>query len=591
MRVWRKSAILKAKYFLTAMIRILERLQLSNIFLLGFFLVLPLSLRHTFVAWSPLGTSGFNEYTDVSVFLSDLVLLCFILLKILENKRTYLSISWWREMFHVEQWKLAVLSPLPFLLWSLISTLWSENQSLAIYASIKLIEGYLLYLFLLLTIVPRGTIEASDNKSSTWNMADSLSVDHKLFHVEQSQSNISKVVKNVPRGTIAFLRQIVSKCSTWNIRGYVIQTLILSASAQSLVALYQFMAQKSLGLAFLGESQLGAQWPGIAKILMDGEAIVRPYGLFPHPNVLAGFLGFAIILVILEPILGSGKLFHVEQSRLLYRIVLGTLSFVFLVTFSKGAILSLILVLFYIFWQMFHVEQIIHGSVVNTITNVPRGTIAYFKRVYSNCSTWNIHQYWLKLFHVEHFFVGTVFVLVGVVLALVVRSLDWYYFLYQPLTERWLYVQGFFRMIIDSFWLGIGLGQSVFLMQHFIERILFDWEFQPIHNLFLLIWAEVGLVGLVLFGYICSTWNKTTQIPKMFHVEQCVQKFGRNQNNVPRGTIYTVVIESIFSRGILLYILITSLFDHYYWDIQQGQLLFWTVCAVAISLRLRVLTK
>lgn len=577
-------------YTLLAMMHLLERLQLSNLALLGFFLVLPLSVRHTLVSWSPIGTSGFNEYTDISVFLSDIVLVAFILLKLIEHRFEYLSITWWRELFHVEQWKLAVLSPLPFLLWSLVSTLWSENQLLAFYASIKHFEGYMLYLFLLFSFVPRGTSTADEIKCSTWNNSDATKPDRKMFHVEQVAAVALSERHSVPRGTVSVLIRYISKCSTWNILVVVIWAIILAAFVQSVIAIYQFLAQKSIGLAFLGETHLGAEWPGIAKIIIHGESVVRPYGLFPHPNVLAAFIGFAIILVLTYSFLVTRKLFHVEQSRTYHRLVLATLGFVFLIAFSKAAMASLILAVFYICWQLFHVEQLDKKSDNISSLHVPRGTFPYLKNPIVNFSTWSMRSLLLGMFHVEQLFRILIAVLIFLITVIVARSLDWQYFLYQPAYERWHYVQGFYGMIKDSFWLGLGIGQSVYLMQHFIERILFDWQFQPIHDLILLIWTEVGLIGLILFGYLCSTWNKITQIPRMFHVEQSSKKFGSDLNNVPRGTIYPSVIESIFSRGILLYVMLTSLFDHYYWDIQQGQLLFWVVCSLAISLRLRHLT-
>lgn len=578
-------------YTLLAMMHLPERLQLSNFLLLGFFLVLPLSVRHTLVSWSPIGTSGFNEYTDISVFLSDIVLLAFILSKLIEHRLEYMSITWWRELFHVEQWKLAVLSPLPLLLWSLVSTLWSENQSLAFYASIKLFEGYMLYLFLLISFVPRGTLRVDEVKCSTWNISDAISLDRKMFHVEQVQAIDSREKHGVPRGTISVLMKYISKCSTWNILVVVIRTIILTAFIQSLIAIYQFLAQKSTGLAFLGETHLGVEWPGIAKIIIYGESVVRPYGLFPHPNVLAVFIGFVILLMLSYPFLVTSQLFHVEQSRTYYRLVLATLGFVFLIAFSKAAMASLILAVFYICWQLFHVEQLVRGSDYSTRPNVPCGTFSYSKHLNVKCSTWNMRSLLLGMFHVEQLLRILIAVLIFLITVIVVRSLDWQYFLYQPAYERWQYVHSFYGMIRDSFWLGLGIGQSVYLMQHFIEGILFAWQFQPIHNLIMLIWTEVGLIGLILFGYLCSTWNKITQIPRMFHVEQGSQKFCGDLNNVPRGTIYPGIIESIFSRGILLYVILTSLFDHYYWDIQQGQLLFWVACSLALSLRLRHLTK
>ena len=45
-----------------------------------------------------------------------------------------------------------------------------------------------------------------------------------------------------------------------------------------------------MGFWFLGESILGPEIPGVAKIVVAGGKILRAYGTFPHPNILAAFL-------------------------------------------------------------------------------------------------------------------------------------------------------------------------------------------------------------------------------------------------------------------------------------------------------------
>ncbi|MCK4892131.1 MAG: hypothetical protein KAS78_05680, partial [Candidatus Pacebacteria bacterium] len=47
-----------------------------------------------------------------------------------------------------------------------------------------------------------------------------------------------------------------------------------------------------------GESVIGPQIPGVAKIAVDGEKIIRAYGTFPHPNILGGFLIFTTVITI-----------------------------------------------------------------------------------------------------------------------------------------------------------------------------------------------------------------------------------------------------------------------------------------------------
>ncbi len=79
--------------------------------------------------------------------------------------------------------------------------------------------------------------------------------------------------------------------------------LAFSGFLQSVIAIYQFIAQHSafsspILAKITGESIIGPQIPGVAKILVDGDKIIRAYGTFPHPNVLGGFLVFTILITI-----------------------------------------------------------------------------------------------------------------------------------------------------------------------------------------------------------------------------------------------------------------------------------------------------
>ena len=74
--------------------------------------------------------------------------------------------------------------------------------------------------------------------------------------------------------------------------------LSLGVLGSSLMALLQFFHQGSLNGLFwwLGERTFNINTPGIAKAILGGKLILRPYGTFPHPNALAGFLLVGLIL-------------------------------------------------------------------------------------------------------------------------------------------------------------------------------------------------------------------------------------------------------------------------------------------------------
>jgi len=120
------------------------------------------------------------------------------------------------------------------------------------------------------------------------------------------------------------------------------------------------------------------------------------------------------------------------------------------------------------------------------------------------------------------------------------------------------------------------------------------WQFQPVHNVFLLIWSELGIVGLGLFIY----W-----LYSMFHVKQLTpspyqgegarraDEVRVNLNKTGNREVATSD-ESIlqnksnylsnnrllrYFKAILLGFIFIMLFDHYFWDIQQGSIMLWMI--------------
>ncbi|MDO8573596.1 MAG: O-antigen ligase family protein [Candidatus Daviesbacteria bacterium] len=77
--------------------------------------------------------------------------------------------------------------------------------------------------------------------------------------------------------------------------------LLLGVIGESLIAVLQFLKGSTLGLWVLGERTFGITTPGIAKFDFFGMQFLRPYGTFPHPNVLAGYLLIVSVLVIRKP--------------------------------------------------------------------------------------------------------------------------------------------------------------------------------------------------------------------------------------------------------------------------------------------------
>lgn len=73
--------------------------------------------------------------------------------------------------------------------------------------------------------------------------------------------------------------------------------LFLAVVLESVLAVAQFMHGGTLGFWIFGERTFTISTPGIAKFDFQGIQFLRPYGTFPHPNVLAGFMIVAAVLL------------------------------------------------------------------------------------------------------------------------------------------------------------------------------------------------------------------------------------------------------------------------------------------------------
>ncbi len=456
----------------------------------GFLITFTFSIRKVLFFYPIRGQ--FNEYTGIYLYLSDIFLLLMLAsggLFILCNKIFNKSSSNLNLTPYLKQ-KIVII-PLFLVIFSFASISWSNNWQLAIFRSLKLLELFLLYLW----------------------------ITFQMFYREY------KDIKN---------------CSTWNIFNNSVKIIIFTGVIQSIIAIWQFIIQKSIGLIWIKESIISPDISGVAKIMLDGEKYIRSYGLFPHPNILAGFLVFSIILT------GAYfKLFHVKHksdencstwNNYICCIVLGIQGLALFLTFSKSAWIGLSISILYLCYQN-----------DKSVSLIEEYGMFFKKRV-------------KKLFHVEHF--KQITLVVGIIILLIIAiKPNFYSIIGKSIEDRMFYLNVSRGTFMKNPFLGIGSGQFVLNLEN-IKNIQ-DWQFQPVHNVFLIILNELGILGLVLF--IFFIWE--------------IMK------NVPRGTFYN------YLKGIFLGFLFVMLFDHYFWDIQQGQVMFWLILGMIVGVKMCISNK
>ncbi|EKD93702.1 MAG: hypothetical protein ACD_28C00077G0006 [uncultured bacterium] len=204
---------------------------------------------------------------------------------------------------------------------------------------------------------------------------------------------------------------------------------------QGVLAMAQVGLNHSLGLNFLGEPWLTNTLPGVAKIHLGQSTLLRGYGTFPHPNILAGYIliGF---LMLMEDSTSFKKRFLRKTIQLVF--ALGGLF-----TLSKGAFMA------------FLTSMVVVRKIKPILASVL------------------------------------------LVLFLGVGMLSWGHLSkYEFVHERILYTHISLTMLWEHPE-GVGINQFTERMQEFTATKLQPWQFQPVHNIFLLIANEWGILPLI----------------------------------------------------------------------------------------------
>lgn len=283
---------------------------------------------------------------------------------------------------------------------------------------------------------------------------------------------------------------------------YVIYTLSIGVIYSSFIAVFQFWQQKSVGglLYWLGERTFTAFSPGIAAYSIGGRLMLRPYATFPHPNVLGGFL--AVMLPVI--------LFYIFQNRkgldylniLWFVIVLLSGFTALIISFSKLAWLAVFVGMSCVFVMK---------------SDRVRNTAKKYQRL---------------------FFLFILFLMIFSVVILFIIQPGW-----ENWTERLNLAKGALNVIVNNPFFGVGLNNSTIRLKEFIPSSFGLYIFQPVHNVYLLILTEVGLVGFsMLLIVLTILYRKILSADK----------------------IAVIAISQL---------LLIGMFDHYLWTLQQGQLM------------------
>ncbi len=328
-----------------------------------------------------------------------------------------------------------------------------------------------------------------------------------IFIASNQFAALYKTLKIVELSVLGFvILKIKPKIST------TISLLSIDIFYISAVAIMQFIYQRSLGgiFWFLGERSFNASTPGIATFSLFGQLYLRPYSIFSHPNVMGGF--FAVVLPLLFWFYLNNK--QKNKVNTLWFIVNQILGIsCLIITFSRLS------------WFVGIVGYLL--------------VIFMKKKVFKNIMIMK-EKILLTCFYIIIFLSSTFPLYIPN--KFISGNQSW--------EERYNLLKATISMIVSHPTLGVGLNNSIIHAISYAPK----WDlyfFQPVHNIFMLVFSEIGLLGFFIF---------LTSLLYIF------------RNALLKNKILLIP---------LIQMIIIGLFDHYLFTLQQGMLLFIIVASLA----------
>ena len=293
---------------------------------------------------------------------------------------------------------------------------------------------------------------------------------------------------------------------------------------QAVVALPQFVTGSSLGLSRLGEVTVKAAWSGASVVMVGEQRWLRSYGLAQHPNLLAGSLMSMLLVVAGHYLMQRG------WKRLLLLVALGLGLAALLLTFSRAAWLGTLLgsgaALLLLLWAWRRRQWVPNWASIGLLVVVIWFVVLGFVAI-----NWQLLQ--PRLGRISQ---GTE-----------IRSVE----------SRAIQVPAAGALIRMRPVLGVGLGNYPTALYSLAREMVAAYPvYQPVYNVALLVTAELGILGGVL-------WLSLISLPWL--------NIWLHRMQVQMTPWWSGL------SGAFLALTAVSFFDFYVWTSHQGRLIFWLV--------------
>jgi O-antigen ligase len=317
-----------------------------------------------------------------------------------------------------------------------------------------------------------------------------------MFFSSNWQVGLSRLINWLPAGLFGVY---IASIPGLEVKAILKRWLPVSVVISALIAFLQIIFGRDIGLWILGERDFSLSTTSIATFNWYGQIFLRPYATFPHPNVFAAFMllcGFVLLFL-------SGIKHNIQK---VFHLLIAAAVFF---SFSRASIAIYTVLVLFLLRKQFLVLVLLFLFLSPVL----------FVRF---DSAFNFDQ-----------------------LSLIRR---------EELAETAMII------FMQNPFLGVGLNNfipeamsSVFLSG--TNRFL-----QPVHNIFLLVLAESGLVGLVGFLIFLLYPVVYYKVSDLLNRSQVV--------------------------GLLLIVVFLGAIDHYFLTLPQGQRIFFLIWGMSLSRQL-----
>lgn len=304
--------------------------------------------------------------------------------------------------------------------------------------------------------------------------------------------------------------------------------LVLNAA----LTVAQAYAQGSIGLKAIGEYTFGPDRPGVGVVQADGVRWVRPLGLMPHPNLLAGTL--------LAGVFASAALVLSARRRVRWlgsaAFALGLLAL--LLTFSRAAWLGLAV-------GVLAVLPLLRGPLRDPARRKHLLFVVCVAVVIGGAFVWTFRPYLAARAGVGQ------------------ESIE-----LRSVADRIVFTDFALQSMLERPLLGVGIGNFPWRTSYYLVETFYELRGDNVHHVYQSAWAELGVVG---FGLLLIALAAGLEAALRAARVNAAGGTSSPDNKTSRAALLAIVLALI----------IISFFDHYPWTILHFQMLWWGALATA----------